>query len=153
MNQAEIQHRNRVLRAYFLGRGWDRNNEFLLKRKLILCSSKILPQYPYIVDDEWEVEASRTDKGRGDLVFTNGAGGYAVVEVKWIDLDGLGREGSTKRTSNRQKRRSVEQQAIHYAAHFLAQWYEVESVNAYIFTNEADRPQLLTTLKKELPPI
>jgi hypothetical protein len=104
VNQAEIQHRDQVLRAYFRGRGWDWNNEFLLKRKLILYSSQFLPQYPYVIDDEWEVEASRTDKGRGDLVFTNGAGSYAVVEVKWIDLEGLARDSATKRTSNRQKR-------------------------------------------------
>jgi hypothetical protein len=147
VNQAEIQHRDQVLRTYFRGRGWDRNNEFLLKRQLILHSSKLLPRYPYVIDDEWEVEASYTDKGRGDLIFTDGAGYYAVVEVKWIDVEGTGRQGTTKRGSNRQKRRKVEQQAIHYATCLLERLDDVVSVSAYIFTNECDYPISLTNLK------
>jgi hypothetical protein len=42
----------------------------------------------------------------------------------------------------------VEDQAIRYAGHLMAQWQDVESVQAYIFTNECDRPQLLKTLKQ-----
>jgi hypothetical protein len=142
MNLNEIQHRDRVLRAYFEGRNWDHNNEFALKRKLILNSKQILPQFPYVIDDEWEVEPSRTDQGRGDLLFSDGVGNYAVVEVKWIVIEGNGRKGTTKRTGNRKKRRDVEKQAIAYADILLKRLEQAEFVAAYIFTNELDRPQL-----------
>jgi len=72
-------------------------------------STQLLPDYPYVIEDEWEVEPGRTDRGRGDLVFTDGAGCFAVVEVKWLDLESTGRTGTTKRTSNRKKRRAVEE--------------------------------------------
>jgi hypothetical protein len=149
MNHDIIQHRDQVLRAYFQGRNWDKNNEFLLKRELVLKSSKILPQYPYLIDDEWEVEASRTEKGRGDLVFTDGTGRYAVVEVKWIDLEGTARQGRTKRVSNKQKRKDVKEQALKYAAILLGNWEDAEQVEAFVFTNECDQPKRIDTLKKQ----
>lgn len=148
VDQNPIQYRDAVLRDYFRKRNWDDNNEFHLKRILVLKSSQLLPQYPYVIDDEWEVQPNRTDEGRGDLVFTDGAGSYAVVEVKWIDLEESDRKGATKRTSNRRKRRKVEEQAIGYADALLGRWNDLHSVEAYIFTNQCDRPQLLKTLKK-----
>jgi hypothetical protein len=148
VNLNEIQHRDRVLRAYFEGRDWDKNNEFALKRKLILQSTQLLPQFPYVIDDEWEVEPSRTDQGRGDLLFSDGVGNYAVVEVKWIIIEGNGRKGTTKRAGNRKKRRDVEKQAIAYATILSEQLEQAESVAAYIFTNEFDRPQLQTSTEE-----
>lgn len=150
MNQNEIEHRNQVLRAYFEGRNWDRNNEYALKRKLILNSHQLLPNYPYVIEDEWEVEPGRTDRGRGDLVFTNGLGYFAIVEVKWIDIEGLGRSGSTKRTSNRKKRRAVEEQALTYAKIYRTLLIEkfdgLNQIEAYMFTNEHNSPCLLTRI-------
>ena len=151
VDRREIEHRDQVLRTYFKGRDWDQNGEYQLKRQLVLNSDGLLPHYPYVIEDEWEVEAGRADKGRGDLVFTDGAGCFAVVEVKWIDLDGSQRTGSTKRVSNRKKRRTVEQQAIDYANNYLELLLKkrkaVESVEGYIFTNEEERPRSLTKVE------
>jgi hypothetical protein len=148
MHRGETEHRDQILRAYFNGRNWDKNNEYFLKRELVLNSHKLLPNYPFVIEDEWEAESSRTDKGRGDLVFTDAIGSFAIVEVKWIDLEGVGRIGSTKRTSNRKKRRTVEQQAVHYATIYaelaLKRLDIVKRVEAFIFTNEFPQPVLIT---------
>jgi hypothetical protein len=148
MNLAEIQKRNQVLRDYFAGRDWDLNHEHQLKRQLILNSATLLSSYPYLCDDEWEVEPSRAEQGRGDLIFTDGWGRYAVVEVKWLDPGQLnsGRTGATRRTSNRQKRRSVESQASQYAIVLskLLSWYE--EIIGYSYTNEQSMPQLQARL-------
>ena len=148
MNQAIVIHRDRVLRDYFQGKNWDKNNEFELKRKLVLNSSRLLPHLPYLVDDEWEVEASRAEQGRGDLVFTDGVGHYAVVEVKWIDSEETDRQSRTRRESNRRKRKEVKEQALKYAAIFLDVWDDTELVQAFTFTNAAEQPELIKTLKK-----
>ena len=151
MNENEIQHyddeiqrRNQVLRDYFEGRDWDRNDEYLLKRKLILSSDQLLPNYPYVFEDEWEVEAGRADQGRGDLVFTDGSGFFAVVEVKWIDLPSEGKTASTKRTH---KRKKVREQAIKYAEIYEQKLIAINpdlinQVVAYVYTNEDDKPQI-----------
>ncbi|MEP0949526.1 MULTISPECIES: hypothetical protein [Cyanophyceae] len=112
MDQTKIKHRDDVLRAYFQGRDRDRNNEYYLKQKFVANSATFMPDYPYLIDDEWEVETSRTEKGKGDLLFTDGAGRFAVVEVKWIDLEGPNgsRTGSTRRDSNRKKKKQVKDQ-------------------------------------------
>jgi hypothetical protein len=148
MNQTEIKHRDSVLRAYFQGRDWDRNNEYFLKRKLVINSITLMPSYPYLIDDEWEVEPSRAEQGKGDLLFTDGAGHFSVVEVKWIDLEGpsSSRTGSTRRVSNRKKRRQVEEQADRYAlslGRLLDSFIEIEG---YSYTNADTTPQLWTKL-------
>lgn len=143
MNLSEIEHRNQVLRAYFEGRNWDNNGEYALKRQLVLSSHQLLPRYPYVIEDEWEVEPGRTDKGRGDLVFTDGKGHFAVVEVKWIDIQNSDRVGVTRRGSNRKKRRKVEKQAGDYAEILSKKYDCISHIEAYAFTNEQDCPQLL----------
>lgn len=140
MNKIEIQHRNQVLRAYYLGRAWDKNKEYLLKRSLVLYSAELLSDYPYLIDDEWEVEANRTQDGKGDLIFTDGEGRYAVVEVKWLDLN---RSGDTVRTSRNKKRQKVQEQAMIYAHALKQQLGDSVQVAAYWFTNEYEHPQLL----------
>jgi hypothetical protein len=143
INRSEVQRRDQVLRAYFQGRDWDENKEYALKRNLVLHSSELLPDYPYLFDDEWEVEANRTQDGKGDLVFTDGEGRYAVVEVKWLDLDN---SGKTVRTSRTKKRQKVQDQAVIYADELRQKLGDSVQVNAYCFTNEYDRPQLVPTL-------
>ncbi|WP_121970331.1 hypothetical protein [Leptolyngbya sp. BC1307] len=145
MNQREIEHRDRVLRTYFDGRTWDANSEYTLKRQLIRNSHQLLPEHPYVIEEEWEVEPGRTDQGRGDLVFTDGDNCFAIVEVKWIDLSGLGRKGSTRSVSNRKKRRKVEEQAVTYARLYAssANLTPDKKVEAFVFTNEFDRPHLI----------
>ena len=149
MNQLEIEHRNQILRTYLEGRTWDRNGEYALKRQLVLMSTQLLPDYPYVIEDEWEVEPGRTDLGRGDLVFTDGAGCFGVVEVKWLDLESTGRTGTTKRTSNRKKRRAVEEQALTYANLYtelaLSTFEAVRRIEAFMFTNEHQQPYRLQT--------
>lgn len=150
MNSSEIEHRNQVLRAYFEGRNWDRNGEYVLKRKLVLNSHQLLPHYPYVIEDEWEVEPGRTDKGRGDLVFTDGRGHFAVVEVKWIDTQSSDRVSVTRRGSNRKKRRKVEKQAGDYAEIFSRKYDCVSHIEAYTFTNDQDYPQPLEDIEMPL---
>ncbi len=149
MKHERILHRDKVLHCYFAGRDWDENDEFILKRKLVLNRDRLLPQYSYIIEDEWDVIDSRTDFGRGDLVFTDGHGCFAVVEVKWIDLDSGLRIGTTKRASNRKKRRKVEEQAIEYAHNYrnklsADKLIVVKSIEAFYFTNEHDQPIRVT---------
>ncbi|MCU0569897.1 MAG: hypothetical protein MUF49_25410 [Oculatellaceae cyanobacterium Prado106] len=146
----DIESRHKVLCTYFEGRDWDRNGEYVLKRELVLMREQLLPNYPYVIEDEWEVEPGRTDKGRGDLVFSDGMGRFAVVEVKWLDLldheqSESTRNGDTRRVSNRKKRRKVEKQALEYAKAYeetqLREDVTVLQVEAYLFTNDYDRPK------------
>lgn len=52
MNKNQIEYRDRVIRTYIKHRNWDKNNEYCLKRKFILNSYELLPEYPYVVEDE-----------------------------------------------------------------------------------------------------
>ncbi|WOD37236.1 hypothetical protein [Nodosilinea sp. E11] len=148
MNQIEVKHRDSVLRAYFKGRDWDRNNERYLKQKFVTNSASFIPDYSYLIDDEWEVEPSRAEQGKGDLLFTDGAGRFAVVEVKWIDLEGPNgsRTGSTRRVSNRKKRRQVEEQAVRYAQALGRLLDSFSEIEGYSYTNVETTPQLQTKL-------
>ena len=137
-NRSDIQHRDQVLRAYFQGRDWDKNQEYRLKQKLVLHSAELLPDYPYVFDDEWEVNENRTQDGKGDLIFTDGEGRYAVVEVKWLDLKSSGKTTRTNRTKKRQK---VQEQAVIYANELKQKMGKSSQVTAYWFTNECDKPQ------------
>lgn len=139
MHIDEIQHRDQVLRAYFKGRDWDRNDEYILKQKLIRCSAWLIPEYQYVIEDEWEVDAGRADQGCGDLVFTDGLGNFAVVEVKWIDVMSSGSTATNKRTK---KRKAVKEQAISYAEIYKEKNLSaVNQVEAYTYTNEYEKPQ------------
>lgn len=134
MDRQEAERRDRVLRAYFEGRDWDDNGEFQLKRDLVM--GDLLPEFPFVVDDEWEVRGGHTDEGRGDLVFTDGAGNFAVVEVKWIDGGTDGGSGKTRRRAKRGKRRKVEEQALEYGEFWAARAGTAARIDAYLFTNE-----------------
>ncbi len=43
MEKAEIQRRDQVLRDYFKGLNWDKNNEYNLTRHLVLNSQELFP--------------------------------------------------------------------------------------------------------------
>ncbi len=144
MELEETRRRDAILRGYFSGRDWDAVGEYGLKRTLVL--QRLLGAYPYVIDDEWEVVPGHTNHGRGDLVFTDGEGRFAVVEVKYIDLESIHRHGPTKRTSNRKKRRKVEDQAREYAAQLIPRLPAGAEVTAFIFTNEDPAPQPLGTI-------
>jgi len=106
MDDSEAVRRDQVLRAYFEGRDWDEGAEARLTRELVLHSAEVLPDYPYLVDHEWEEVPGRSQDGRGDLLFSDGQGAFAVVELKSI-------LGSGKNTN---RRTAVEKQARRYHA-------------------------------------
>ena len=135
MDKYQIEHRNRVLRAYFKARDWDENGEYLLKQRLVQYSTILLPEYPYLIEDEWEVETGQSDKGKGDLVFANEHLCFAVIEVKYIDLESTGNTSSSRRTA---KRQAVKKQAINYAVTYARRY--LQNVEAFTFTNEKDLP-------------
>ncbi|TVQ06772.1 MAG: hypothetical protein EA368_16195 [Leptolyngbya sp. DLM2.Bin27] len=139
MNKADIVRRDQVLRAYFAGRDWDDNNEYSLKRKLVLHSHELLPSYPFLIDDEWETEPNRNQAGKGDLLFADGKGRFAVVEVKWLDCDNSGKTAKTRRT---QKRKKVKDQAVDYANSLAERLKIFAQIEGYWFTNECEKPQL-----------
>lgn len=130
----EHTHRDRVLRAFFAGKDWDENPEAQLKRQIVLEGHPDLARFPFLVDDEWEVHPGATNLGRGDLVFTDGQGAFAVVEVKFIDL---GRTGPTVRAKRTESRGKVIEQARSYAALLKSRHPDlVNEVVPYTFTNE-----------------
>jgi hypothetical protein len=140
MNKSDMERRDQVLRDYFKGRNWDNNNEYALKRHLVLHSYELLPDYPFLVGDEWEAEPNRGQDGKGDLIFADGAGRFAVVEVKWLDLSTSGDTAQTRRTK---KRKKVKEQAEKYAQTLAQRLENFIQVEGYWFTNECNGPQLI----------
>jgi hypothetical protein len=70
------------------------------------------PPRPYkdLAAREWFVEPGRSDKGKGDLVFSHGKKAYLVVETKNLPTA----TGPTARTSRNQRRHVVRDQAQTY---------------------------------------
>lgn len=133
--------RDRVIRDYINGRIWDTNREFALVRKLVGEGHPKLADFPLIHDYEWEVECGRTDLGRGDLVYTDGKGNFAVVEVKFIDIS---RSGSTARVKRTKSRTQVRNQAFVYADAFLKMpGKDVITVRAFAYTDDIIHPGLI----------
>ncbi|KAJ3009371.1 hypothetical protein HKX48_008009 [Thoreauomyces humboldtii] len=72
---------------------------------------KGIPDFPELVARDWEVQASRTDMGVGDLVFANkDKSRFMVVETRVLKKES-GRTARGKRTKARQR---VEEQAWRY---------------------------------------
>jgi hypothetical protein len=93
------------------------NAEYQLKRSFVSSSLTLLPEYPLLIDDEWEVRANRSDLGKGDLLFSSRDGRYvAVVEVK---------------ASSSKSPEVVKDQARKYATLYY-QLHDVEGVRGYI---------------------
>lgn len=133
IDRAEIGHRDRVLRAYFEGRYWDENEEFALKRELVLKSHEIFPEYPFLIDSDWEVCPNMAQNGQGDFIFTDGMGSFAIVKVKWIDRLSTGDTASARRTK---KRKKVREQAAGYRDVWASRFPDAVKVEGYYFTNE-----------------
>ena len=130
----DYERRNSVLRAYIAGRDWDTNAEFQLVRRLVAEGDVRLGSLTLLFDYEWEVSAGHSNHGCGDLVFTDGSGSFAVVEVKFIDDT---RSGRTVRGKRRKSRKHVKKQALDYAAD-LRQTLgaDAQVVRAFIYTNQ-----------------
>lgn len=131
MDLHEAERRDLVLRAYFRGRDWDQGIEAKLTREVVLASHELLPGHPFLVDCEWEEVPGRTQDGRGDLLFTDGRGRFAVVEVKSI-------HGSGNNTNRRTK---VEEQATRYARAVQVRFPGAE-VDAFVYTDDDLYPGL-----------
>lgn len=129
----DFTHRDHVMRAWFEGRDWDKNPEFLLKRRLVHERPAVLAPFPLLLDDEWEVVPGATNSGRGDLLFTDGQGAYAVVEVKSMPAL-LG--GRTARGSRNKKRSGVREQALTYARAVFRIYPDAREVSAFTFTDD-----------------
>ncbi len=125
---------DRELREMFAARECEPDFEYGLKRELVLRSHSLLPNYPFVVMHEWEVEEGRSQYGQGDLVFTDGRGQFAVVEVKYLP-EHSGRTARTKRTK---ARKEVRAQARWYASIIAGRKHGHGAVLAFIYTN--DRP-------------
>ena len=136
----DVRRRDRVLRAYLTDRDWGLDEEANLFRQLVLNPPDSLMRFPYLYDYEWQVVPGRQQDGRGDLVFTDGDGRYAVVEVKWIDTQSTGSTARKRRTA---KRRKVEEQLETYAAAFKIQHPAALSVIGLEHTNEMVPNRLL----------
>ena len=135
--------RHAVLRAYIEGRDWDGNEEFALVRRLVMSGDPQLADVPLLFDYEWEVVAGLSNLGCGDLVFTDGDGRFAVVEVKFIDDT---RTGHTVRVKRTKSRKQVREQALTYAGNLRDRLGpSAVSVRGYAYTNQgglvpADEP-------------
>ena len=151
MDEAEAQRRDVVLRAYFEGRDWDDAGEFGLKRNFVSSSLELLPELPYLVDDEWEVSPGHTQAGKGDLVLTDGQGTFAAVEVKLIQGGVFGGSSKNRRGTQRKKRRKVEKQAVTYASVLRRRLPGAVVVRAFIWTNEGGLVELRAQRQIEEP--
>jgi hypothetical protein len=57
--------------------------------------------FPYMYGFEYEPERGRTDKGKGDLLLTNGMGLFLLVEFKHLDKTTTGATAKVRRTKKR----------------------------------------------------
>jgi len=109
----------------------DPSDERELQLKLV-DSQLILENFPYLVLYEWEVVPDRSEFGKGDLVFTNGCGVYAVVETKYINCA----HGRTSRKQRNHHRKKVFEQANKYRRYVPNFFDDVMMVYAATYTNE-----------------
>jgi hypothetical protein len=120
ISREECCRRDAILRAYLVGRDWDLDAEQGLRRSLVLRSAEWLAGYPFLVGVEWRAP----DGSPGDLLFFDGAAGFAVVEVKAL--------GSRERTK---RRGDVERQARSFAA-AAGVLYPGAEVVALVYTDD-----------------
>ncbi len=88
ITKKNLKLRDKTIRSYIINRYWDKNPEFLIVKEVINHLAEKRPQfreYKFAYDYEWEVVQGRTDKGKGDLVFTDGLGRFLIVECKKKD--------------------------------------------------------------------
>lgn len=91
---AEQRRRDQILRPYIDGRDFDLDPEHELRRHLVVHSQTLLPAWPLLVGLEWRAPTGSP----GDLVFGDGVGRFAVVEVKYLgDRDRTKRRGDVER--------------------------------------------------------
>ena len=105
--------------------------EAALTKALLANPPACLNGFSYLHDREWTVCPSGNHMGIGDLVFSDGQGLFAVIEVKHIGLD---ISGELKRL----KRRKVLKQALKYGRAFADNNPDAVIVIAGAFTEESE---------------
>ncbi len=135
-----IEDEDAGLRARFAARDGSCAGEDQLKCDLVLRPPALLAAFPLVVSDEWEPVPGRTEYGRGDLVFADGRGHYAVVEVKWMNPPG---DGRTARRRRNRKRDVAPVQAWRYASLLLKVRPDAIDVRVMAFTNDWQHPGLI----------
>jgi hypothetical protein len=129
MTEDETRQRDDVLRAYFAARNWDNDPFFELQREVVLRSGELLGAWPFVVDHLWRLEPTRP--GYGHLVFADGIGGFATVEVL--------PEGSGPM-------RAVKEQAVRNATHIARR--HAGRVHAWVYSEtRPDALQLAGTVE------
>ncbi|CAB4385984.1 unnamed protein product [Rhizophagus irregularis] len=105
-----------------------------LQDKLVQNSVSLFPKnwllgFKFLYEYDWHPVPNRPDKGRNDIILTNGKGIFAVVEAKVIN----------SHSDKYQKYRDVKGQATDYKKMFLERFADDPAVIAVIgvwFTNE-----------------
>ncbi|MGC9778601.1 MAG: hypothetical protein HZR80_05110 [Candidatus Heimdallarchaeota archaeon] len=104
-----------------------------------------LVNYPYLLEFEYDVIPRRTDKGRGDLIFTDGKSNYLIVETKFLTE----KTGRNPRNANRKRKRKrdVEKQAPKYCSYFSVK-YPNTKVTYQIIISKLLQPNIYTKYLK-----
>lgn len=140
---SEALKRDRELREDLAWTAWPGEHEQGLKALLLSNPPPPLDQFPFVWADEWLVVPGRDDCGKGDLIFTDGQGRFAVVELKWFDHRDTGR---TRRARRNHKRNKVREQASRYAETFWHLEPAALDVRAFTFGNLYDGPPTLVEI-------
>jgi hypothetical protein len=134
LDQGECRRRDAELRTHFADGPAGLGTELGVTRSLVIDGHPELAAYPLVVAHEWEPVPGASQYGKGDLVFADGRGNFAVVEVKFIDLLESGRTVGTRRTGHRKK---VREQARFYAAALqTCLGTPAAAIRAFAHTNE-----------------
>lgn len=133
LDEAECRRRDGELRGYFATLPADLASELGLARSLVLDGHPDLAAYPLVVAHEWEPVPGRSQFGKGDLVFADGAGNFAVVEVKHIHL--LHTNNTGKRRRLRHWHHAVAQASAYARTLHTLLASPVATVRAFAHTN------------------
>ncbi|MAA79333.1 MAG: hypothetical protein CL916_08735 [Deltaproteobacteria bacterium] len=126
MNLDEIIQRDNHIRKMYKDHILFDNirSERDLKIYLISNSSELLPDYTYVVDDEWFVIDGKSQYGKGDLLFTDGTGHFAVVEIKYLTPY----SGATARKKRNKGKNKVEEQVYKYVYEYRNKHPEIVTI-------------------------
>lgn len=132
-----IQRDNRIRNKYREDIVFDNiRSEKELKIYLIVNSLEVFPDYTYVVDDEWFVIEGESHYGVGDLIFTDGQGHFAVVELKYLTLS----SGPTARKSRNKGKNKVQEQVRIYMYEYKKKYPEITELKGYYYTNQQKNP-------------
>ena len=134
----ECARRNRILRSYVRRRTWDCDPEFKVLQNLLGVPTPPfwLPfhaRYPLVYDLEWET--FHVDGGHGDLVLTNGLGGFLIVELKFSTVFGSGLPAN-RRVGRTKKRRLARAQCSRNARLWHDVYPDVVRTEGVVVTEE-----------------